>query len=220
MGVMTTISATGFLFDSDGVLVDSLEAAAQAWDAWALEHAPSYNFRTDMVHGTRAGDIVAGLVTADLFVEAERALLDAELATVDGTVAIAGAIALTASLPAGSWTVVTSAAHDLARARLAAAGLAAPASLVTAEDVSRGKPDPEPYRRGAELVGIDPAHCVVFEDAPAGIQAAFDAGIGTIIGVGASALGTQATLVVPDLTAVSYVDGALQVDDAAILVAA
>jgi sugar-phosphatase len=42
--------------------------------------------------------------------------------------------------------------------------------------VERGKPDPEPYRRGAELLGLTPRECVVVEDAPSGVGAGIAAG--------------------------------------------
>jgi sugar-phosphatase len=135
--------------------------------------------------------------------------------TVSHVAAMPGALDLLSSLPAGTWTVVTSALRDLGAARLAAAGLPLPGAMVTAEDVVLGKPDPEPYRRGAALLGEAPRDCVVFEDAPSGIRAGLDAGVGTVIGIGASALGAGAHIVVPDLRAVTYADGILHVDDSA-----
>lgn len=214
---MTDFPISGLLFDCDGVLVDSIEAAAVAWDAWSAIWAPTFDFRRDIVHGRRAGDTVAELVIEADRESAELDLVRKEIETVAGTIEIAGASALLRSLPADRFVVVTSGMRELARARLSATGMPEVRTLVAAEDVMHGKPNPEPYRRGAELIGIDPALCVVFEDAPAGIQAAFDAGIGTIIGVGAHALGTQATLVVQDLTAVRWADGVLSIDDALVL---
>ncbi len=51
---------------------------------------------------------------------------------------------------------------------------------MTADGVTRGKPDPEPYRKGAELLKVNPADCLVVEDAPAGIRAAHGAGMRVI----------------------------------------
>ncbi len=208
---MTSFPARGILFDCDGVLVDSLEPAAVAWDRWSAEWAPHFDFRRDIAHGTRAADTIARLVEAARF-EAAIADLDRhELETVEGTVAIEGAVALTASLPDGSWTVVTSGVRPLARARLQAAGIAEPAALITADDVTRGKPDPEPYLRGAELLGLDPADCIVLEDAPAGIAAARAAGVGAVIGIGAHAAEGAPDALVADLRDLIWRDGRLDV---------
>jgi sugar-phosphatase len=211
---MTDFPVLGLLFDSDGVLVDSHEAAALAWNDWATTWAPTFDFHRDIVHGRRLGDSVATLVPTASFAEAEAALVALELETVAHVGAMPGAVALFESLPAGTAVVVTSALRSLALARLAAAGLGEPAALVTAEDVTHGKPDPEPYLRGARLLDLDPVHCVVFEDAPAGIAAALAAGVGTVVGIGAAAVGAGAHVVVPDLRAVSYADGVLTIDDA------
>ena len=210
---MTDFPTRGLLFDCDGVLADSHDSAALAWNDWARTWAPSFDFHRDIVHGKRMGDSVAALVAPEVFPQAESALVAAELRTAAQVLAMPGAVDLLASLSGGSWAVVTSALRPLASARITAAGLRFPALLVTADDVSAGKPHPEPYLRGAAALGLEPADCTVFEDAPAGIQSALAAGIGTIVGVGTAALGFGADAVVPDLRAVSYAGGVLSVDD-------
>jgi sugar-phosphatase len=210
---MTEITASGLLFDCDGVLADSLQAAALAWDAWAVDYAPTYNFRRDFVHGRRMDDVVDELVSSTIRVEAGNALVRREVETAVQSLTIPGAIALVESLPAGSWAVVTSGLRVVAEARLAAAGLPTPAHMVTSEDVTLGKPNPEPYLAGAALLGLDPAECVVFEDAPAGIRAGLDAGAKAVIGIGSSALNAGAHVVVADHRAVSYRHGVLVIDD-------
>ena len=87
-----------------------------------------------------------------------------------------GVLDLLHALPANRWTVVTSATERLARMRLAQAGVPVPERLVTAEDVSQGKPDPAPYLAGAALLGVPPEECVVFEDAESGTLAGRAAG--------------------------------------------
>ncbi|PPF80473.1 phosphatase [Pseudoclavibacter sp. RFBJ3] len=210
----TVHPVAGFLFDCDGVLVDSLEAAAVAWDAWAETHAPGYDFRTQVEHGVRAADTVAQLVSPDSFAGALAALEAAEIAGADATLAIPGSIDLTTSIPDASFAVVTSGTRALAEARLLAAGHRVPAALVTAESVTKGKPDAEPYRRGAELLGLDPADCVALEDAPAGVEAARAAGVGFIIGVGDHLEDAVVDAHVLDLRALSYEDGRLTIVDA------
>src|SRR5262249_31738387 len=93
-----------------------------------------------------------------------------------------GACELVESVPADQFAIVTSGSRQLAIARLRAAGLPVPEVLVTAEQVDDGKPDPAGYLRAAELLGVDPAHSLVLEDAPAGVEAALAAGM-TVIAV-------------------------------------
>lgn len=103
-----------------------------------------------------------------------------ELADAGSVTAMPGAFDLVAALPPGRFAYVTSANARLAAARLTAAGLTFDPPLITADDVVRGKPDPEPYLLGASRLGIDPASCVMFEDAPAGIASARSAGMGVV----------------------------------------
>ena len=93
-----------------------------------------------------------------------------------------GAKELLAALPPKRYTIVTSGTRQLATKRLQVAGLPVPANMITADDVTRGKPDPEPYLAGAAALGFEPKQCLVFEDAPSGIRAAKAAGM-TAIGV-------------------------------------
>jgi sugar-phosphatase len=125
--------------------------------------------------------------------------------------AIAGAWDLLSSLPGDRWAVVTSGRAELARARLRAAGLPCPEALVTADDVAQGKPDPEGYRKAAERLGIEAKEAVVVEDMPVGIRAARAAGAGGVVGVGESAEGAGADLVVPDLRSLRWTGAGLEV---------
>jgi len=103
-------------------------------------------------------------------------ILRGEIEDTDGVVPLPGARELLSSLPENQWALVTSCARPLAEVRLKVAGLPMPRNMVTCDDVRHGKPDPEPYIRGAALLGVPPAKCVVFEDAPAGIRAGKAAG--------------------------------------------
>ncbi len=198
----------GLLFDNDGVLSDSLELAAIGWDRWSAEYAPDFDFRTMVEHGVPARDLVAKLIAPELVADACVVLERYEIEESEATEPLPGAVALTSALPGDRWAVVTSATPELARVRLAAAGLH-PVHVVTADDVTHGKPHPEPYLAGARAIGVDPARCVVFEDAPAGVQAALAAGVGVIVGIGESAVG--ATVTVPSLAHVTWADGVLRV---------
>lgn len=207
---VTISGIRAILFDSDGVLVDSLEAAADAWDAWAARYGVDFDFRTQAEHGVRAADTVARLVDPAIFAEAVSDLESEEVAGSGATVAIPGAVALTSSLPDGSWCVVTSATRPLAVARLGAAGHPMPPALVTADDVENGKPAPDPYLAGAAALGIPIGECAVFEDAPAGVAAARAAGAGFVVGVGDHLEGAVVDAHVDDLRAASW-DGGLAI---------
>jgi len=99
-----------------------------------------------------------------------------------------GAAELLASLPRDRHAIVTSCTRDLAAVRIAATGIGAPEVVVTADDITRGKPDPEPFRRGAELLGFAPERCLVVEDAPAGLASGRAAGCATLAVAGTHTL--------------------------------
>jgi len=206
-------NAKGLLFDNDGVLVDSLPAAVAAWNEWSATYAPGWNWGEAENSGVRAQDMVLRMVGAEKFEEANNYINGLELDTAHRTVALPGSHELTISLKPGTWTVCTSAIAALGRARLEAAGIPVPEHLVTGDDVTNGKPDPEPYLLGAARLGLEPEDCVVFEDALAGCQAAFDAGVGLIVGVSESALDTPADIVVRDLSGITFDGEELYIPD-------
>ena len=162
------------LLDLDGVLVDSEAAATRAWLWWAslrrLDPAPFMR-----AHGRPSRETIAEFAP-ELEAETEAALVEEhETSDTAAVVALPGAAAmLRAACPTA---IVTSGGRRLAEARLRAAGLPRPAVLVTADAVSRGKPDPEPYLVAARRLGVPPARCTVFEDAPAGVAAGRAAGM-------------------------------------------
>jgi sugar-phosphatase len=153
------------------------------------------------------------IASPDLFEAANDRINALEQASAGETVALGGAVALLNSLPADVWTVCTSANPNLGRARLVAAGLPVPPQLVTAADVQRGKPHPDPYLLGAERLGFAPEDCVVFEDASAGVAAALAAGVGLVVGVSERALDTAADIVVRDLAGITFDGETLTIPD-------
>jgi sugar-phosphatase len=84
-------------------------------------------------------------------------------------------------LPSERWAIVTSATLELAERRLDAAGIPRPGVMITAEDVTRGKPAPDGFALAAKRLGFDAADCLVFEDAPAGIAAGEAAGADVMV---------------------------------------
>ena len=205
--------ASALLFDNDGVLVDSHQAAADAWAQWASEFAPNFVWDVPENAGRRAEDKVREQVAPELFERANNRINELEQLTAGATIALPGAVELLQSLKAGTWTVCTSANPNLGRARLLAAGLIVPDELVTGDDVERGKPHPDPYLLGAKRLGFEPEDCVVFEDAPAGAEAALEAGVGLVVGVSERALDTEADIVVRDLRGITFDGEVLVIPD-------
>jgi sugar-phosphatase len=171
-----------FLFDMDGTLVNSIAVVERVWGDWAKRHGLEPEVFMKTVHGVRASDTVRnlGLPGVDPFHEA-KLLLDAEMEDVEGIIEIPGAIDFVKSLPEDRWAIVTSAPAELAYKRLKAAGIPLPKVMVTGEEVSAGKPSPECYILGAKRLGVDPARCLVFEDAVAGILAGEAAGADVVV---------------------------------------
>lgn len=171
-----------FLFDMDGTLLDSIPSANRAWSAWAARHGVNFEEMRKHMHGMRAVETIRRWGPAHLDVEAEYAALTiAEMEDVGDIIAISGAEAFLAALPADRWALVTSAPRNLALRRIEAAGLPMPPLLVTADEVTNGKPAPDCFLMAAEKLGVSPEDCLVWEDAPAGIAAAKAAGMACIV---------------------------------------
>jgi HAD superfamily hydrolase (TIGR01509 family) len=163
--------------DMDGVLVDSSGATTRSWRAWGRRRGVDGVAIQARNHGRPAHAVLAEHVDADELAAEAEFLLDAETNDVDGVVPLPGAAEVLALASTRPVAVATSAPERLARARFAAAGLPVPDVLITSDQVERGKPAPDPYLLAARRLGVDPARCLVFEDAPAGIAAARAAGM-------------------------------------------
>jgi mannitol-1-/sugar-/sorbitol-6-phosphatase len=170
------------LFDMDGTIVNSIAAAERVWAAWAERHRLDVASFLPTIHGVRAIETITALQLPGVDPRAEvQALLLAEIEDVEGIEAIEGAKAFLASLPPDRWAIVTSSPRKLAIRRLEAAGLPAPAVFVTGEDVERGKPAPDCFLLAAKRLGQKIEDCLVFEDAPAGIEAVETAGAALVV---------------------------------------
>lgn len=171
-----------FLLDMDGTVLNSIAAAERIWSAWAVRHGVNVETFLPTIHGARAIDTINRLNLPGVNAEEQAAFITAaEIEDVDGIVEIPGAAAFLNKLPADRWAMVTSAPRDLAVRRMAAAGIPEPAVMITAEDVKAGKPDPAGYLLAAKRLGLEPAECLIFEDATVGIQAAEAAGASLMI---------------------------------------
>ena len=173
---MTTIQCGGLLFDLDGVLADSTPAVARVWTIFANKYGFDPEETVRRAHGRPSIATIQELLP-NANHKAESAVLERmEIEDIEDVVALPGAAELLHALPADRWTVVTSCTRALAMVRLHAAGLPIPAQMVTSNDIVNGKPSPEPYLKGAQLLGLAAADCVVLEDAPAGIRSGKAAG--------------------------------------------
>ena len=194
----------GVLLDMDGTLIDSIASVERSWIRWCGEFGVD-PLRLRGFHGVTAANVIAELLPEGLHDEAFDRILTLEVADVEGIVVLPGASDLLGTLAAGGvpTAIVTSGTRDLAEARIAATRLPHPPVVVTASDVTRGKPWPDPWLEGARRLGVDPAECVVVEDSVAGLRAAHEAGCRALVAV----LGTSpreeleavADLVVPDV---------------------
>jgi sugar-phosphatase len=202
---MNTIQVAGLLFDNDGVLVDSTAVVEDSWRAFASWYDLPVDDVLERVHGRRSHDVIAHYadrlpVSAD---DAFARYIDACIREFVQVELLPGTAELVASLPEQGWAVVTSGTKVVTQARWKAAGLPDPPVLISAEDVSEGKPKPDPYRTAAQRLQLDPADCLAIEDSPAGLTSARAAGCTTLALVTTHRReDLDADLVAVDLTAV------------------
>jgi mannitol-1-/sugar-/sorbitol-6-phosphatase len=196
------------LFDMDGTLIDSTGAVERGWARWAHELGFGDSYRhTD--HGKPARDIVSAMVAPDQVEECLARVIEIETQETDGIHALDGASALLGSVPPHRCAIVTSCTRGLAEVRLRAAGLDAPAVLVSFDDIENGKPHPEGYLLAARRLGVAPDRCLVVEDTPAGLAAGRAAGCATLAVAGTFPMAElDADAVLPGLGGVRLVETA------------
>jgi sugar-phosphatase len=173
---MMEIHCAALLFDLDGVLINSTPAVARVWRRWAMEHRFDPEEVVARAHGRPSLTTVKEyLPLADHEAE-NREVERREIADLEGVIPLPGALELLSSLPCDRWTIVTSCTRALAEVRIKAAGLPLPDKMITSNDIQHGKPNPEPFVKGASVLGFAAKECIVLEDVPAGVQAGKAAG--------------------------------------------
>ena len=202
------------IFDMDGTLIDSTPAVLRSWKTWAIEHdVPPAELLQH--HGIPSAGVVRLLLAEDRQASAIQRINELELADVDDIVVLPGAVDALSALRDARNAIATSCTIPLAKARIKAADLAPPSVLVTADDVERGKPAPDPDLEAAARLGVDPSRCLVVEDAPAGLISAREAGCTTLAVVTTTPQDElDADAIVPDLSHVRFSvadDGLIQV---------
>jgi sugar-phosphatase len=182
-GTLGTLDGRDFaavLFDMDGTLIDSIPVVVRSWLRWAEEEGVDPR-RLVGFHGVPARGIAEKLLPPERVDAAVERIEAIETADTDGITILPGALAALAALSGDDLcAIATSCTRVLADARIAATGLPVPRVVVTASDVDRGKPHPDPFLLAAQRLGVDPAHCLVVEDAPGGLEAARAAGCATL----------------------------------------
>ncbi len=179
----TTVDAV--LFDLDGTLVDSTASVQRNWAKIAALLGRDGEDLLGDLHGMPGRQLLrirAPELPEERVQELNKILIDGETNDTFDVVPTAGAVELLQRIPPDRWGIVTSGPLRLATARIGAAGLPMPLVLVTADDISTGKPDPEPFRLGAERLRRPADRCLAIEDAPAGITSARAAGC-VVIGI-------------------------------------
>ena len=211
----------GLLLDLDGTLVDSEPVHQDAYRQYFSGRGWDVEDQVIRLFSGRRGAEVFASVDGPWNGEDPVALTEAVVEVLRGTplrpAPVAGATQLIsacgrAGLPVA---VVTSAWRAWAIAALDLLGVGdQQVRMITGEDCASGKPDPEPFRRGAELLGLRPGDLMAAEDAPAGVASAAAAGLGYVIGITTTqpaqvlpAAGAHATA--PNLVALAGVVGEL-----------
>lgn len=173
---MSQIQCEALLFDMDGVLINSTPAVARVWRRWAIERGFNPEEVVERAHGRPSLTTVKEYLPHANHEVENREVERREIEDLEGVVPLPGALELLASLPLDRWTIVTSCTRSLAEVRIRAAALPLPKTLITSNDITNGKPHPDPYLKGAAKLGFHASECVVVEDVPAGVRAGKMAG--------------------------------------------
>ena len=196
------LHARAILFDMDGTLVDSSAIIRRAWRWWAARHCIPVDPILAVEKGRPNREIMTQF-TRGLDLDTEGDLfLRFEENDIEGLEALPGAAEAVRNAASGPWAIVTSAHRSLAEIRLRAASIPLPEIFITADEITRDKPDPQCFLLAAGALKVAPAECLVFEDSPAGIMAGQCAGM-QVIGVCGAGAEHHSDVVIDDFRGVS-----------------
>ena len=174
------VRCAAILFDLDGVLVDSAACVEKSWRDWSLKHGLDPERVLAVAHGRRTTETIPAVAPHLNVAEEVAALAAIESVATDGVLEVPGARELLDALPPNAWAIVTSGVRSVATLRIRHTGLPMPRVLVCADEIERGKPDPQGYLVAANQLCVDPAMCVVVEDTPPGLEAARRGGMRSV----------------------------------------
>ncbi|WP_293228242.1 HAD-IA family hydrolase [Moritella sp.] len=177
---MNIATCQGFIFDVDATLVNTTRVINNIWKIWASQKGIEFSEIYPHVHGRKIIETLTLVDPQYSNVDEEKAVKDIAVHAMKSATEIEGALNFVKSIPKYSWAIATSGPRKVAETSLLASGFELPDSMVCAEDVTYGKPHPDPFILAAKSLGLDPQSCIAFEDSPVGIKSAKDAGCFTI----------------------------------------
>lgn len=177
---MNIATCQGFIFDVDATLVNTTRVINNIWKTWASQKGIEFSEIYPHVHGRKIIETLTLVDPQYSNVDEEKAVKDIAVHAMKSATEIEGALNFVKSIPKYSWAIATSGPRKVAETSLLASGFELPDSMVCAEDVTYGKPHPDPFILAAKSLGLDPQSCIAFEDSPVGIKSAKDAGCFTI----------------------------------------
>ncbi|MFA0145303.1 HAD-IA family hydrolase [Vibrio lentus] len=177
---MNTFVCKGFIFDVDATLVDTTQVINNIWRKWATQNAIEFSKVLPHVHGRKISETLALVGSKDSNPEEEAVVKKIAMEAMNAATEIDGALDFVSNIPLHSWGIATSGPRKVAETSLRASGFQIPANMICAEDVTNGKPHPDPFLLAAQNLGLDAGNCVAFEDSPAGVKSAKDAGCFTV----------------------------------------
>jgi beta-phosphoglucomutase len=204
----------GCLFDLDGVLVDTAVYHYQAWkdlaNSLGFDFTEAQNEHLKGINRMRSLEMILEWGGVEKSPEEQQALATTKneayvkmISKMTENEVLPGSLKLLQDLKAAGIKIALGSASKNSGLILERTGLAPLFdAIVDGNHVGTSKPNPEVFLKGAELLGVDPQHCIVFEDAQAGVQAAI-AGNMKVVGIGEAANLKGADEVIRDLSEIT-----------------
>ncbi|WP_249185496.1 MULTISPECIES: HAD-IA family hydrolase [unclassified Moritella] len=173
-------SCKGFIFDVDATLVNTTLVINNIWKKWAGQNGIDFSIVYPHVHGRKISETLELVGSQYANADEENVVKKIAIEAMESATEIDGALSFVENIPKCSWAIATSGPRKVAETSLLASGFKLPMNMVCAEDVIFGKPHPEPFALAAKNLGLKAVSCVAFEDSPAGVKSAKEAGCFTV----------------------------------------